>query len=130
MVIKKESAPKKKVAVPKASESKSESKKVAPKMVVEQPSAIQRRRTVLGTVVSNKMQKTIVVEVERQVRHKLYGKYVKRLQRYKAHDETNVAKIGDVVSLIESRPLSKDKRWALYKILRKASAAASIEAAV
>src|SRR4051812_20915229 len=70
--------------------------------------ALQKRRTVVGTVTSDKMQKTIVVRVERQVRHGLYKKYVFKSRRYKAHDEKNEAKIGDKVSLIESRPLSRE----------------------
>ena len=80
---------------------------------------IQRRRVVVGTVVSDKMQKTIVVVVSRRVRHGMYEKYVTRSERYKAHDETNQAKVGDLVSLVESRPLSRDKRWALQSIVRK-----------
>jgi small subunit ribosomal protein S17 len=82
--------------------------------------SLQKRRAVVGTVVSDKMQKTIVVKVDRQVRHSLYKKYVEKSRRYKAHDETNDAKIGDRVSLIESRPLSREKRWVLQTILRRA----------
>ena len=85
--------------------------------------ALQRRRAVVGTVVSDKMQKTIVVKVDRQVRHSLYKKYVERSRRYKAHDERNEAKIGDRVTLIESRPLSKEKRWVLQAIVRRAGQA-------
>ena len=81
---------------------------------------LQKRRTVVGTVVSNKMQKTIVIKVDRRVRHDEYKKYVVRSRRFKAHDEKNDAKIGDRVQLVESRPLSRDKRWALQSIIRRA----------
>ena len=81
--------------------------------------ALQTRKSVVGTVVSDKMDKTIVVQIDRRVRHKLYKKYVLQSRRYKAHDEKGAAKVGDVVSLVESRPLSKEKRWALQKIIRR-----------
>ena len=90
---------------------------------VDSRNSLEKRRTVVGLVVSNKMQKTIVVKVDRQVRHTLYKKYVEKTRRYKAHDETNDAKIGDRVSLVESRPLSKEKRWVLQTILRRAGQA-------
>lgn len=86
---------------------------------VDSRNPLQRRRSVVGTVVSDKMQKTIVVQVERQVRHSLYKKYVEKTRRYKAHDEKNEAKVGDRVSLIESRPMSREKRWVLQSIIRK-----------
>ena len=69
------------------------------------------RRILQGTVVSDKNDKTIVVRVERQVMHPLYKKYIKRSKRYAAHDEDNRFKVGDVVRIIESRPLSRTKRW-------------------
>ncbi len=81
---------------------------------------LQRRKELVGTVVSDKMQKTIVVKTERMVRHTMYGKYVTKSQKFKAHDEKNEAKPGDIVQIIESRPLSRDKRWALQKIVRRA----------
>jgi len=81
--------------------------------------ALQSRRAVVGTVVSNKMQKTIVVKVDRQVRHSLFKKYIERSRRYKAHDEKNEARVGDRVTLVESRPLSKEKRWVLQSIIRR-----------
>ena len=84
---------------------------------------LQKRRAVVGIVVSDKMQKTIVVKVDRQVRHALYKKYVEKSRRYKAHDETNDAKIGDRVALVESRPLSREKRWVLQSIIRRAGQA-------
>lgn len=81
---------------------------------------IGNRRTMVGVVVSDKMQKTIVVKVDRQVRHGLYQKYTTKSCRYKAHDEKNDAKIGDLVQVVESRPLSREKRFALQKIIRRA----------
>lgn len=84
---------------------------------------LQRRRVVVGEVVSNKMQKTIVVKVDRRVRHGLYKKYIVRSRRFKAHDEKNDAKLGDRVVLVESRPMSRDKRWVLQSILRRAGQA-------
>jgi small subunit ribosomal protein S17 len=82
--------------------------------------ALQKRRTVVGIVVSDRMKKTIVVKVDRRVRHAEYMKYVVRSRRFKAHDETNDAKQGDRVMLVESRPLSRDKRWVLQSIIRRA----------
>ena len=78
------------------------------------------RKTRTGKVVSNKMQKTIVVAVEDHVRHPLYGKIVKRTYRLKAHDENNDCNIGDTVKVMETRPLSKDKRWRLVEIIERA----------
>ncbi|MCX7978661.1 MAG: 30S ribosomal protein S17 [Bdellovibrionaceae bacterium] len=76
-----------------------------------------RRIEVVGTVVSDKMDKTISVEVFRLVRHPKYGKYMKKSSVFKAHDEKNVAKVGDKVKIFESRPLSKTKRWVLAEVL-------------
>ena len=78
------------------------------------------RRTMIGKVVSNKMDKTIVVALETKVTHKLYGKVVKRTYKLKAHDEDNACQIGDKVKVMETRPLSKDKRWRLVEIMEKA----------
>ena len=78
------------------------------------------RKTRTGKVVSNKMQKTIVVAVEDHVKHPLYGKIVKRTYKLKAHDENNECNIGDIVKVMETRPLSKDKRWRLVEIIEKA----------
>ena len=78
------------------------------------------RKVVVGKVVSNKMDKTIVVAVEDSVKHKLYNKIVKRTFRFKAHDENNECGIGDRVKIMETRPLSKDKRWRLVEIIEKA----------
>jgi len=78
------------------------------------------RKTRTGKVVSNKMQKTVVVAVEDHVKHPLYGKIVKRTYKLKAHDENNDCNIGDTVKVMETRPLSKDKRWRLVEIIEKA----------
>ena len=78
------------------------------------------RKTRTGRVVSNKMDKTIVVAVEDHVKHPLYKKIVKRTYKLKAHDENNEANIGDTVRVMETRPLSKDKRWRLVKIIERA----------
>ena len=77
------------------------------------------RKTRTGKVVSNKMDKTIVVAVENHVRHPLYNKIVKRTYKLKAHDENNECNIGDTVKVMETRPLSKDKRWRLVNIVEK-----------
>jgi len=73
-----------------------------------------------GVVVSSKMDKTIVVRAERLVKHAVFHKYIKRYVKYKAHDEQNSCKVGDKVLIIESRPLSREKRWRMLEILEKA----------
>ena len=78
------------------------------------------RRRLVGVVVSDKMEKTAVVAVTRLVRHPLYGRYVKKTAKYKIHDEKNDCRIGDVVRIMETRPLSKDKRWRLVEIMKRA----------
>jgi small subunit ribosomal protein S17 len=78
------------------------------------------RKVKIGKVVSDKMDKTIVVAIEYSVKHKLYGKVVKRTYKLKAHDEKNECAIGDKVKVMETRPLSKDKRWRLVEIVEKA----------
>ena len=78
------------------------------------------RKTVIGKVVSDKMDKTIVVAVEDSVKHQLYNKIVKRTVRFKAHDENNECGVGDRVKIMETRPLSKDKNWRLVEIIEKA----------
>lgn len=78
------------------------------------------RKTRTGRVISNKMEKTIVVAVEDHVKHPLYKKIVKRTYKLKAHDEQNTCNIGDTVRVMETRPLSKDKRWRLVEIIEKA----------
>lgn len=78
------------------------------------------RKERIGRVVSDKMQKSIVVTVERQVKHALYGKYAKKTTKFHAHDEKNEAHVGDLVKIMETRPLSKTKRWRLVEIIEKA----------
>ena len=78
------------------------------------------RKTMIGTVVSDKMDKTIVVSVETSVKHPIYVKIVKRTYKLKAHDEENQCQIGDKVKVMETRPLSKDKRWRLVEVVEKA----------
>jgi small subunit ribosomal protein S17 len=79
-----------------------------------------RRKTRTGLVVSDKMQKTVVVAIERRVPHPQYGKMVTHTKRVKAHDEENSAKLGDTVRIMETRPLSKDKRWRVVEIVDRA----------
>ena len=78
------------------------------------------RKDRVGKVTSNKMQKTITVAVDRKVKHPIYGKFINRTTKFKAHDEANTAGIGDTVRIMETRPLSKDKRWRLVEIIEKA----------
>ena len=77
-------------------------------------------RTVVGTVVSNKMDKTIVIKIERKVKHPLYGKYLKKASKLYAHDQENACNIGDLVLIKESRPISKTKQWVLVEVIEKA----------
>ena len=86
----------------------------------------QARKVRVGMVVSNRMHKTIVVRVARLVRHPRYPRVIRRATKFKAHDETNSAKMGDWVKIMETRPLSKDKRWRLVEILRRASTAPAV----
>lgn len=79
------------------------------------------RKLQVGIVVSDKMEKTVVVRVDRLVKHPVYNKYIKRSVKYKVHDEKNNCKIGDRVQIIECRPLSKDKRWSLKQIIESIS---------
>ena len=79
-----------------------------------------KRKVMTGTVVSTGMQKTAVVQIERLVRHAEYGKYVRRRNRFKVHDEKNECRVGDVVRFMETRRLSKDKRWRLIDFVRRA----------
>lgn len=78
------------------------------------------RKTRVGLVVSDKMEKTVVVSIERRVQHPVYGKMVRRTKRLKAHDERNEAKAGDTVRIMETRPMSKDKRWRVVEIVERA----------
>ena len=78
------------------------------------------RKTRVGVVVSDKMEKTVVVAIKTKVRHPLYGKMVNRTRKFKAHDEENRCGIGDTVRIMETRPISKDKRWRIVEIIEKA----------
>ncbi len=78
-----------------------------------------RRKEKVGLVTSNKMTKTIIVSVERQIKHAKYGKFIKRTSKFMAHDEKNEAKIGDKVRIVETRPLSKNKCWRLVEVVEK-----------
>jgi small subunit ribosomal protein S17 len=79
------------------------------------------RKTQIGIVVSDKMEKTVVVRVERMVKHTLYSKYIRRSVKYKAHDADNSCSVGDRVLIVETRPLSKDKRWKVRQIIEKSA---------
>ena len=81
-----------------------------------------RRKTHLGVVTSDKMQKTVVVELETVTRHPLYKKTIRRTRRVKAHDEAQVARVGDVVRIMETRPLSREKRWRVVEVVRRGHA--------
>ena len=78
------------------------------------------RKVMIGKVVSDKMDKTVVVAVETSVRHKMYNKIIKRTYKLKAHDEANECKVGDTVKVMETRPLSKDKRWRVVEVMERA----------
>ena len=82
----------------------------------------ERKRRLVGVVVSDKMQKTIVVEIERQIRHPVYKKVIRRSKKYKAHDEAGSAKQGDTVQIVEHNPISKTKRWLLEKVIEQKGA--------
>ncbi len=86
-----------------------------------QNNPVGNRRTLIGVVVSDKMEKTIVVKVDRKVKHGQYGKYVNDSRKFQVHDEKNVAQIGDRVEIVGTRPLSRHKRWALSSVLKRAS---------
>jgi small subunit ribosomal protein S17 len=85
------------------------------------------RRRLTGKVVSNKMDKTVVVQIERTFRHRLYGKVIRDFERYMAHDENNECQIGDTVVMVESRPISRHKRWVVQDILREDVSARAVE---
>ena len=78
------------------------------------------KRTIKGVVISGKMDKTIVVKAERLVKHPIFHKYIRKHVKYKAHDELNQSKLGDIDLIIEARPMSKEKRWRMLEILEKA----------
>jgi small subunit ribosomal protein S17 len=114
----KKAAPKK--AAAKEAPKDAASKDKGPKNTPANPKTRGRRKTRIGYVVSDKMQKTIVVELEDRMRHSLYGKIIRTTKKVKAHDENSTAGIGDRVSLMETRPTSATKRWRLVEILEKA----------
>jgi len=89
-------------------------------MTNEQATERNARKSRTGLVVRDKMDKTVVVAIERRVPHPIYGKMITRTKRLKAHDEENSAKVGDTVRIVETRPLSKDKRWRLVEIVDRA----------
>jgi small subunit ribosomal protein S17 len=115
-------APKAAKAAPKkaAGAQDATSKDKGPKHTPANPKSRGRRKTRIGYVVSDKMQKTIVVELEDRMRHPLYGKIIRTTKKVKAHDENSDAGIGDRVSLMETRPMSATKRWRLVEILERA----------
>jgi small subunit ribosomal protein S17 len=80
----------------------------------------ERRKVLVGRVLSNRMDKTVVVQVERRKRHRLYGKVITTRTKFKAHDAENECQMGDLVSIVESRPLSREKRWTVTEILESA----------
>lgn len=80
----------------------------------------EQRKQLTGVVTSDKMDKTVVVEVTTTQRHQLYGKVIRRVKKYKAHDETNDCRMGDTVQIIESRPISRDKRWSVVNVIDRA----------
>lgn len=114
----------------KSAPAKTAKKETKPKVKAEKAAApaksihVPIRAMLLGLVVSDKMTKTIVVKVDRTVRHGQYKKIVVRSRKFKAHDEKNAAKIGDLVRIVSCRPMSRDKCWALQEIVRRGGAAA------
>jgi len=93
-----------------------------PQAKAESPKRTSRRKVRQGVVVSNKNDKTLVVRVERTMRHPLYGKVMRRSERFHAHDEQNAGKLGDVVRIMECRPMSRLKRWRLLEVVRRSVA--------
>ncbi|HAB89710.1 MAG TPA: 30S ribosomal protein S17 [Bacteroidetes bacterium] len=89
-------------------------------MSSEQTLTRNLRKTRIGIITSDKMEKTITVAVERRIKHPLYGKFMKKTKKYHAHDEENTARIGDRVRIMETRPLSKSKRWRLIEVIERA----------
>ena len=116
----KKAAPKASKAAPKAATKDTAGSVKGPKQTPRTPKPRGQRKTRIGFVVSDKMQKTIVVELEDRRRHPLYGKIIRTTKKVKAHDENSTAGIGDRVALMETRPTSATKRWRLVEILEKA----------
>jgi len=92
----------------------------APAAAAETPASRTVRKEKIGLVVSDKMNKTIIVAVERKVKHPMYGKFIKKTTKFAAHDENNDAHLGDKVLIMETRPLSKTKRWRLVRVVERA----------
>jgi small subunit ribosomal protein S17 len=92
--------------------------------------ADKNRKKIVGVVIKNKMDKTVVVEVSRSLKHSMYHKYINLKKRYKAHDEENVCSIGDKVLMVETRPLSKEKRWMVKEIIKKEEPILALEEVV
>jgi small subunit ribosomal protein S17 len=92
-------------------------------MAIETPRKAPQRKTKVGLVVSDKMQKTVVVAVESFRKHPLYGRTIRRTRRFKAHDEENDCHVGDQVEITETRPISKEKHWRVTQVLRRATTA-------
>jgi len=88
---------------------------------------VSNKKRFVGSVVSDKMDKTVVVRVERLVRHPRYGKVLRRTKKYKVHDEENACRVGDIVRIVESRPLSREKRWSVEEIVRRSGIEAAAE---
>jgi len=88
---------------------------------------VSNKKRFVGSVVSDKMDKTVVVRVERLVRHPRYGKVLRRTKKYKVHDEENACRVGDIVRIVESRPLSREKRWIVEEIVRRSGIEAAAE---
>ena len=93
-----------------------------PQAKADAPQRITRRKVRQGVIVSDKNDKTVIVKVERTVRHPLYGKVMRSTKRYQAHDEANQGKVGDVVRIMECRPMSRTKRWRLLEVVNRAEA--------
>ena len=106
---------------------KTASTKSSATSAVEASTGRGRQIEMIGEVVSDKMQKTITVRIFRMVRHEKYGKFVRRTSTFKAHDEKSEAKLGDVVRIIHTRPLSKTKRWKLAAVLKKAGKTVGVD---
>lgn len=87
----------------------------------------ERRKRLTGRVVSDKMDKTVVVQIESMIRHPRYGKVVRKMKKYKAHDEGNACRVGDLVRIVESRPLSREKRWVVEEILQQTGGVTEVE---
>lgn len=79
----------------------------------------ENRKVMVGIIVSDKMDKTVTVSVERRIKHKVYGKYINQTRKFKAHDESNECKVGDTVSIVETRPMSRSKRWRVKEVLQR-----------